>query len=167
MTHVHSFPAISTPRCHTLILGSMPGKASLVAGQYYAHPRNSFWRIIGKLLDMDPMLSYQRRVEAVTGRGIAVWDVMKTCTRTSSLDADIVESSIVPNDFDSFFATHLRIASVYFNGAKAEHAYRKYVLSRLPLQSKLRTHTRLPSTSPANASLDLDAKFEAWKSILQ
>ncbi len=113
------------------------------------------------------MLPYQQRVEAVTGRGIAVWDVMKTCTRTSSLDADIVESSIVPNDFASFFTTHLRITSVYFNGAKAEHSYRKYVLSRLPLKSKLRTYARLPSTSPANASLDLHAKSEAWKSILQ
>ena len=121
---------------------------------------------MGKLLDMDPMLPYQRRVEAVTAQGIAVWDVMKTCTRTSSLDSDIVESSIVPNDFDSFFAKHLRIARVYFNGAKAEHAYRKYVLSRVPLKSKLRTHIRLPSTSPANASLDQDAKFQAWKSIL-
>lgn len=167
MTHVHSFPPISTPCCHSLILGSMPGKASLTANEYYAHPRNAFWTIIAKLLQLDPALPYGERVASLTARGIAVWDVMQTCTRASSLDSDIVESSIVPNDFESFFTAHTRITDVYFNGAKAEHSYRKLVLPRLPSALRSHTYTRLPSTSPAHATLDLDAKVDAWKVIFQ
>src|SRR4029450_819540 len=114
---VPSFPAISDPASRVLILGSMPGKASLRAKQYYAHPQNAFWRIIAALLELDPAPPYEVRVEALAGRGIALWDVMKSCTRESSLDSDVVESSIVPNAFPSFLRAHPRIRTVCFNGA--------------------------------------------------
>jgi TDG/mug DNA glycosylase family protein len=116
---VHSFPPISDPASRVLILGSMPGKASLRAKQYYAHPQNAFWRIIAALFELDADAPYELRVEALRENGIALWDVMKSCTRESSLDSDVVESSIVPNAFPSFLRAHPRIATICFNGAKA------------------------------------------------
>ncbi|MCZ6772970.1 MAG: DNA-deoxyinosine glycosylase, partial [Proteobacteria bacterium] len=61
MAVIHSFPPISNPRATTLILGSMPGKASLLAKKYYAHPRNAFWRIIEQLFGVDATLGYEER----------------------------------------------------------------------------------------------------------
>src|SRR4029450_6263182 len=105
---VPSFPAISDPASRVLILGSMPGKASLRARQYYAHPQNAFWKIIAELLELDAAAPYELRLEALRARGVALWDVMKSCTRESSLDSDVIESSIVPNAFASFFRAHPR-----------------------------------------------------------
>ena len=107
MTKIHSFPPISDPKAVTLILGSMPGKASLLEGKYYAHPRNAFWRIIQSIFELDPSLSYAERCSQLLNHRIALWDVLKTCTRSSSLDSDIVDSSIIANDFESFFFASL------------------------------------------------------------
>lgn len=163
MSDVHSFAAVSTPSCHTLILGSMPGRASLEAQQYYAHPRNAFWQILDRLLGVDSSLPYHQRIEELNNRGIAVWDVLRSCARATSLDSDIVESSIVPNDFNGFYQVHPKIADVYFNGAKAEATYRKHVLPLLSPEHASLSYTRLPSTSPANATFTLDAKIQAWR----
>ena len=89
---------------------------------------------------------------------------MQSCTRESSLDSDIVESSIVPNDFASLLARHRRIGTICFNGAKAEHSFRKYVLADLPEEREIEYH-RLPSTSPANASIPYAEKRRAWQVV--
>ncbi len=162
---VHSFPPISDAASRVLILGSMPGKASLRAKQYYAHPQNAFWKIISELLELDAAASYEMRVEALRVRGIALWDVMKSCTRESSLDSDVVESSIVPNAFPSFLRAHPRIHTVCFNGAKAEASFQKYALPKLGALGDL-AYYRLPSTSPAHASLSYAAKLAAWRAVL-
>jgi TDG/mug DNA glycosylase family protein len=162
---VHSFPPISDPASRVLILGSMPGKASLRAKQYYAHPHNAFWRIIGALLEIDAALPYEVRVEALRENRIALWDVMKSCTRESSLDSDVVESSIVPNAFPSFLRAHPRIDTICFNGAKAEDSFQKYALPRLGARGDL-AYYRLPSTSPAHASLPFAKKLSAWRAVL-
>jgi len=128
---VHSFPPISDSASRLLILGSMPGKASLRARQYYAHPQNAFWKIIAALLDLDAAAPYEARVAALRARGIALWDVMKSCTRASSLDSDVVESSIVPNPFEHFLRAHPGIHTVCFNGAKAEQSFQRYALPKL------------------------------------
>jgi len=99
----------------------MPGKASLRANQYYAHPRNLFWKIMGSLLGFQPSVAYDERVAALRTQGIALWDVLKSCTRESSLDSDIDESSVVVNDLQAFLSKHPRIRSVCFNGRKAEN----------------------------------------------
>ena len=163
--YIHSFAPISSPSAHTLILGSMPGKASLLAGQYYAHPQNAFWKIMSTLLGAEEGLSYDDKTELLTSHGIALWDVMKSCTRESSLDSDIVESSIVTNDFETFLNAHPQIGSIYFNGAKAEQSFRKYVLPGLATTEQFHLQ-RLPSTSPAHASLSFRKKREAWSVIL-
>ena len=164
--HIRSFDAVADARAVVLILGSMPGKASLQAGRYYAHPQNAFWRIMGELAGADPGLPYAERLERLKSCGIALWDVLRSCSREGSLDSAIDERSIRPNDFARFFRTHPGITSVFFNGATAERCFLKHVLPALPASAAhLRLH-RLPSTSPAHAGLSYAAKLEAWRVIL-
>lgn len=165
MARIRSFPPIEDAAARTLILGTMPGVASLTAKQYYAHPRNVFWSIMGSLLGFDPNLDYATRTRLLIANGIAVWDVLQSCRRFGSLDSDIEPESIVANDFDRFFGRHPHIQHVYFNGASAEGLYRRHVLRNLPLVSD-RVYRRLPSTSPANASISLIIKVSAWRAAL-
>ncbi len=166
MNHIHSFPPISDKDSRVLILGSMPGKESLVNNEYYAHSRNSFWRIMGEILEIPEGISYVDKTKALLNGEIALWDVLKACTRESSLDSDIVESSIICNDFNKFYESHHYVSKVFFNGAKAEALYMKYVHPDLPDESRDIQYVRLPSTSPANARQTLNAKIDAWRVIV-
>ncbi len=164
MPEIYSFPPIAAANAKLLILGSMPGKASLAANQYYAHPRNLFWPILGELVGAFPTLAYNERIKILTANGIAVWDVLKSCRRQSSLDADIDKASIIANDFAAFFTAYPQITRVFFNGGTAELTFRKHVLPTLntrQLQLK-----RLPSTSPAHAALSYSQKLQIWSGIL-
>ena len=165
MPLVHSFPPIAAPDARLLILGSMPGEASLRAGQYYAHPRNLFWRLLGDVLGEPlPDQPYAQRVEILKDRGIAVWDVLHSCERTGSLDSAIAPASIRANDFAAFFGGHIAITRVLFNGGLAETAFRRHVrphLGALPLDCQ-----RLPSSSPAHAALDYVTKLARWRAVL-
>lgn len=162
--HCHSFPPISRPDARLLILGSMPGKVSLRDQQYYAHPQNAFWRITADVLGFDAASPYPDRVTALQSHRIALWDVLKSCTRESSLDADIDPSTIVPNDFASFFAKHSQIRRVCFNGAKAATLFARHVTPTLPSTLELEL-LQLPSTSPANAGVSRAEKLRAWQAI--
>ena len=159
--HVHSFAPVADAASAVLVLGSMPGKASLVASQYYAHPRNAFWKIMAALLGIERDAPYHQRLECLLQNRIAVWDVLETCTRESSLDSDIIDSSSVANDFAGFFSDHPKIRAVFFNGAKPETSFQKLVLPVLAPELHLELH-RLPSTSPANASIPYERKLEEW-----
>lgn len=159
------FPPIENPSARVLILGSMPGIASLRAGQYYAHPRNQFWPILGALLGCDLITrTYPDRVQCLINAGIAVWDVLQSCQRQGSLDADIAPASIIANDFTSFFQDHPAIARVYFNGTAAERHFNQRVRPLLLPRPLL--YLRLPSTSPAHAALNFEAKLDAWRTLL-
>ncbi len=144
----------------------MPGKAWLAANEYYAHPQNVFWRVVGELFDIPVGVGYQQRLQTLTRNRIALWDVLKTCTRASSLDSDIVESSIVVNDLVSFLAVHRQVRRVFFNGAKAEASFRWYVAPDMPDKGAGLEFVRLPSTSPANASWSWERKLTAWRDAL-
>lgn len=142
----------------------MPGRDSLAAGKYYAHPHNAFWKIMAAILGFEPQLPYRGRLKALRDARIALWDVMRSCKRTGSLDASIEAATIQPNDFPSFFAAHKRIDRVFFNGSTAEATYLRHVLPSvvsLDLQ-----YTRLPSTSPAHAALSFAKKLAAWRAAL-
>lgn len=167
MTRVHSFPPLANVRAGHLVLGSMPGKASLLANQYYAHPRNAFWPIIAELFGIPVSLPYAQRCRRLRQQRMAVWDVLKTCTRTSSLDSDIDETSIVTNDFAEFFAGHRRIQRIYFNGAAAEKMFCRYVLPTLDQRVMEIPRQRLPSTSPANASYSFEHKLACWRVLVE
>ena len=167
MQRVKCFAPIADAKAHILILGSMPGTASLAAGQYYAHPQNQFWRILGEVTGADPLSSYAARTQALKSCGIALWDVLESCAREGSLDADIDEATLHANDFVSFYRAHPRIAQVFFNGAKAEACYRKQVQPALADGIGPRSRMRLPSTSPANASMPRERKRGAWTQALR
>lgn len=166
MTRIHGFEPIAIPGAHTLILGSMPSVRSLADHRYYAHPRNAFWPIITTLLKL-PDGDYEATARAVARRGFAIWDVLRSCHRPGSLDADIRADSVVVNDFPAFLADQPAITRVFFNGTAAEGLFRRHAAPALDPRrlSGLRL-TRLPSTSPANASLDFAAKLRAWRAIL-
>jgi TDG/mug DNA glycosylase family protein len=139
----------------------MPGRASLAAGQYYAHKQNAFWRIVCSLLAIDPASPYRARVRALRASRIALWDVLHSCVRPGSLDSRIELESA--NDFNAFFRRHAEITHVFFNGAKAEASFRRHVM---PAIERPLHYARLPSTSPAHASAPFGRKLRAWRVIL-
>jgi double-stranded uracil-DNA glycosylase len=161
---LQGFPPIAARDARVLVLGSMPGAASLQANRYYAHPRNAFWPIMGALVGADPALPYARRLARLKSAGIALWDVLDRCEREGSLDSAIVDTTAQVNDFATFFQRHSKLTAVLFNGAKAEAAYRRF---GPPLESFDLRAWRLPSTSPANASVAFANKMAAWREALQ
>ena len=165
MTLIHSFLPVEDDKAEKLVLGSMPGKASLAAGQYYAHPRNLFWPIMGELTGAQPGLPYEERLRILKANRIALWDVLASCVRKSSMDARIETSSEIINDFESFFLNHPRIAHVFFNGRKAEQSFCKKVAPLL--KSRELNYHLLPSTSPAYASLSYKDKLDIWRELIR
>src|SRR5687768_16280967 len=95
------FEALAAPDARLLILGTLPGAVSLACGQYYAQPRNAFWRIMGELVGASIELPYAKRVECLVAERLALWDVCAVAQRRGSLDAAI--QSMQPNDFATFF----------------------------------------------------------------
>lgn len=163
MTRIHSFEPIADENAEILILGSMPGRASLAAGQYYAHGQNAFWRIICHLLQLDIASPYEARTQALKSARIALWDVLHSCRRQGSLDAMIERDTQIANDFKTFFQTHNKITHVFFNGAKAEEYFLRHVLKNI--NNNPISFTRLPSTSPAHAAMSFEQKLSAWRAI--
>jgi len=153
------FAPVATPDARVLILGSMPGVASLEATQYYAFERNVFWKIMGELFGAHPQLDYPLRLQILTENRIALWDVIQRCHRPGSLDSAISENGLETNDFDGFFKKHPHISHVFFNGQKAAGLFKKRVLPGLADQYQCCV---LPSTSPANAATSYAVKLEKW-----
>ena len=110
-------------------------------------------------------LPYTMRINILKSNGIALWDVLASCARESSLDSDIDQASARANNFELFLSTHPNITDIFFNGAMAEKCFNKLVLHKL--KPNLIRYTRLPSTSPAHAAMTYNQKLDAWKVILQ
>ena len=164
----NSLPPVVAPKARLLILGSMPGVRSLEAQQYYAQPRNAFWQIMGMQLGAGPEKPYDERLEILKQNRIALWDVLQSCHRPGSLDSAIRVADAVPNDFARFLATHSAITHVYFNGVAAAGLFQRLVVARGLAPQRPIAYATLPSTSPANARMGLEAKMEAWlKPLLQ
>jgi hypoxanthine-DNA glycosylase len=165
MAKVVSFPPIASTDAIVLILGSMPGVRSLEANRYYAHPHNCFWYIIENLLTSNRGLDYSARVELLRKNNIALWDVLQLCLRKGSLDSAIDASSIVTQNFESFYASFPNIQTIFFNGATAEKEYLKRAHPLVSEKYRKIPYHRLPSTSPAMASLTKEEKLDRWKIV--
>lgn len=161
---IRCFDPIAASDARVLVLGTIPGRRSLAAGEYYAHPQNSFWFIMESLFAQPTGMGYRARKSLLLGARVALWDVLRTADRAGSLDAAIAPGSEIPNDFAAFFIRHPSIHTVFFNGAKAESLFGKHVLGTLASESGLRL-LRLPSTSPANARLSREHKLAAWRAL--
>jgi hypoxanthine-DNA glycosylase len=161
-----AFDAVASSDARVLILGTLPSVRSLERREYYAHPRNSFWWIMGELIGAKPELAYEERLRRLRSSGIALWDVCKAAERAGSSDAKIRMDSIEPNDFRAFLARHPRIELICFNGQPAARLFRAIVL---PLLAGLRTIPQrvLDSTSPANARLTREEKLLRWHECLR
>lgn len=165
MTAVSSFAPIEGDFTRVLILGSMPGVASLNADQYYAHPQNAFWKIMGVILDIPATADYDARIEALKCSNIALWDVLESCIRPGSLDAAIDMNSAKVNDIKALLQRHPEINVICFNGSIAEKVFKKRVL---PLLGDFSVkYIRLPSTSPAHASMPFENKVMAWRAAIK
>lgn len=165
--HAQGFPPIADAHARVLILGSLPGQESLRQQQYYAQPRNAFWKIMGALFGAGPESTYTERAQRLVRNGIALWDVCAAAQRPGSLDAAIVHASVVPNDFAAFLAAHPHIGLIGFNGGKAAALYRRLVLPGLPTAlAAIRCET-LPSTSPAHAAMRFEQKLARWAAVLR
>ncbi len=167
MSTIESFPPIARKNAKVLILGSMPSETSLLKQEYYGHPRNTFWPIMGCLFFALSELPYQKREIILMRSKIAVWDVLKTCRRPGSMDSDIDMGSIETNNFNNFFVKYPLIRNVFFNGGKAESVYRKFIKPGLSKQFNYLQYQRLPSTSPAYASMSFQQKLSAWQVVKQ
>lgn len=163
--HDLCFPPIANLDAEALILGSLPGQRSLQMNQYYAHPQNAFWKLMGRIYDFPSTLPYARRLEILAENCIALWDVLAAAERPGSLDSSIVPASARANDFAAFYRAHPQITRVCFNGRKAEEMYRRFVLPRLSDESVVIRYVSMPSTSPAHAGMPFVEKLVRWRTI--
>lgn len=165
MARVQSFEPVIGHEPRVLILGSMPGVASLEAAQYYAHPRNAFWRIMGQLFDLDYEADYANRIEQLERLPLILWDTLAACYRPGSLDSNIAVTSARANDFPGLLRRFPDLRAICFNGATSEKYFHQLVLPVLPGMENIDL-LRMPSTSPANASMNFEQKLAAWRRLL-
>ncbi len=155
VTRKASFPPVVDAGTRVLILGSLPGDASLAAGRYYAHPQNQFWRLLSPVVGVDlPALGYDARLAALQSAGIGLWDVVASATRPGSSDAAIRDAAA--NDVAALIATLPALRLVAFNGGTAWKHGRALVGDIATL--------RLPSSSPLH-TIGIAAKQPAWAAI--
>ena len=155
-----------------LILGSLPGVASLQAAQYYAHPRNQCWPILQQLFAIDASLPYPERLQYAQQQGIAFWDLVQSATRRGSLDSAIISKSIASNRLLGLLTKLPKLQHIALNGKKAAELFdrqrttdtelQQWLIARAP---SLQCHV-LPSTSPANASIHFNDKLDSWRQAL-
>jgi TDG/mug DNA glycosylase family protein len=151
--------------CRVLVLGSMPGIASLRATQYYAHPRNRFWPLMSRLLAVDDP-GYEQRLARLQAAGLGLWDVIGQCVRVGSLDAAIERASVVPNPLPECLAELAQLRAIACNGAEAHRLWLRWVAPRLPPGAQAIPLLALPSTSPANAAFSLERLAGEWQRLL-
>lgn len=153
------FPPVIDHRTEILILGSFPGKASLTAQQYYAHPRNQFWRLISTLINEDlVILPYDDKLKRLQAHSIGLWDVIAACAREGSLDSAIRLAQ--HNDFAQLKQECPNLRRVCFNGKTSGKQ------EALFAQAGFETFI-LPSSSPAYAMMTFEQKLTVWRGIMQ
>ena len=159
------FDPVARADARVLVLGSVPGVVSIEQQRYYAHGRNAFWPLMERLLGDGSPLDYPARLDLLMDSGIALWDVLASAMREGSLDSAIIAGSEVPNDIVGVLDSHPNITHIFFNGAKAAVSFRRHFSERIiPGRVQL---VQLPSTSPANAAMNFEAKLQAWRIVAE
>ncbi len=158
----HGFPPMIEATSRVLILGTLPGVESLRRQQYYAHPRNQFWRILAAIFHAQLPETYPERKALLHQKHLAVWDVLQHCERLGSLDQAI--RNAVPNDFRELFKNYQNLRVIVFNGRKAHALFKQAVEKQKGLEEIELPRLLMPSTSPA-ATLPISAKIERWQQI--
>ena len=159
---LQGLPPLLDANTRLVVLGSFPGVASLRAQQYYGHPQNQFWKIMGTLLapHLAEVLAmpYAERAQWLLSQGVGLWDVYAACEREGSLDTNIQNAQ--SNDLQSLCTRCPALVAIAHNGGESfKHAKLTRALG-LPVH-------RLPSTSPAHASWTFARKLEAWREVFQ
>ena len=142
-----------------LILGSLPGDASLAAQRYYAHPRNRFWRLLGNVLGHDLVaLAYEARLPVLATVRIGLWDVVASAQRRGSLDTAM--RAVTANPLAECIDGLADLRAVAFNGATAAKIGRRALAGRAGLAL-----IDLPSSSPAHAAMSVAEKAARWAEL--
>ncbi len=160
-----AFPPIVGDNPSVLVLGSMPGRASLEKQQYYAHPQNCFWWIMAAAFEQPVVDKYAQRESLARENQIAIWDVLYDCERHGSLDSNIVKKSEQVNDFSSFLTEFSSIGRVLFNGGAAHRIFRRHCAGIMRDHPEIEW-LQMPSTSPAFASMRPEQKLAIWRLAL-
>jgi len=158
------FPPVVGRAPRVLLLGSLPGRASIAAGEYYAQRQNAFWRIAGAVCGAGPGLDYSTRLARLKRAGIALWDVLAAAEREGSLDANIIHGTLELNDIAGLLRRHRGITVVAFNGQTAAAIFRRHIGPAL--RGAALEFLTLPSTSPAHASMTRQQKQRRWHRAL-
>jgi hypoxanthine-DNA glycosylase len=156
---IFSFPPIIDDHSEIIILGSIPGVKSLEKQQYYGHPQNKFWKIIFELLDEEFTEDYEQRIQTLKKHHIALWDVIDSCERKGSLDAEIKNEEA--NQIVELLEDHPNIKAIFCNGGKSYKNLQKILGKNYKIPLFL-----LPSTSPLH-TVSFEKKLEDWKKIKQ
>ena len=143
----------------------MPSVASLEKQAYYGHPRNAFWPLMAKLLAFELSVEYASNVAQIMDKRIAIWDVIGECVRPGSLDNSIVKGSEKMNLIPELLCDFPGLTRIGLNGGTAGKLFKRHVLPTL--DACRFTIFNLPSTSPANAGMNFNAKCDAWRSLIQ
>lgn len=158
--HIHSFPPIIDEQSKILILGTMPGEESLKKGEYYANPRNQFWKLLFQIFEEDFSTHYETKKEVLKRHKIALWDTIESCEREGSLDSNIKNE--IPNLITDLLVQNPNIQHIICNGKKAyKNVLKQLKSSNFPTEN---IH-EMPSTSPAH-TIKFEEKLNEWKKIL-
>ncbi len=155
----HAFSPVFNAESRVLILGTMPSPKSRELGFYYSHPRNRFWPVMARLFEEDIPKTPNDKTDFCLRHKIALWDVLAECDIEGASDSSI--KNTVPNDL-SVILNSADIKAVFCTGSTAAKLYKKFIEPKTGIEAK-----PLPSTSPANAKMGLDALMEEYKIILE
>ena len=154
-----TIPPVFNQNSKILILGSFPSVKSREAEFFYGHKQNRFWKVLANLLNESVPENAEEKKQLLLTNGIALWDVIKSCTITGSSDSSI--KNVVPNDIEPILQK-ADISQIFTNGATADKLYKKYIYPTTKIST-----IKLPSTSPANAAFTLDKLLREWSVILK
>lgn len=154
------FPPLIDEQTRILILGTMPGDESIQVEEYYANPKNQFWKLVYHIFNFGVSCSkYEDKTKLLLKNKIGLWDVLYKASRTGSMDAHIRYKEC--NDFKKLFDTYPNVQILVFNGKKSF----EYFKSNFDLDQK-REYFVLPSTSSANTTKTFEMKLREWKEVL-